>query len=65
MGSALPAEGNSETGQNDAPERKGAGGRQTTLLVIWLMLVVAAVVAMLMTGAINWVPLMVTGYMHM
>lgn len=64
-GSALPAEGNSETGQNDAPERKGAGGRQTTLLVIWLMLVVAAVVAMLMTGAINWVPLMVTGYMHM
>ena len=64
-GSTLPAEGNSETGQNDAPERKGAGGRQTTLLVIWLMLVVAAVVAMLMTGAINWVPLMVTGYMHM
>lgn len=64
-GSALSAEGNSETGQNDAPERKGAGGRQTTLLVIWLMLVVAAVVAMLMTGAINWVPLMVTGYMHM
>ncbi|AGH42093.1 RIO1 family protein [Bifidobacterium thermophilum RBL67] len=64
-GSTLPAEGNSETGQNDAPERKGAGGRRTTLLVIWLMLVVAAVVAMLMTGAINWVPLMVTGYMHM
>ncbi|WP_414600803.1 serine/threonine-protein kinase [Bifidobacterium sp.] len=64
-GSALSAEGNSETGQNDAPERKGAGGRQTTLLVIWLMLVVAAVVAMLMTGAINWVPLMVTDYMHM
>ena len=64
-GSALSAEGNSETGQNDAPERKGAVGRQTTLLVIWLMLVVAAVVAMLMTGAINWVPLMVTGYMHM
>ena len=65
MGGALPAEGNSETGQNDAPEHKGGGGRQTTLLVIWLMLVVAAVVAMLMTGAINWVPLMVTGYMHM
>lgn len=64
-GSTLPAEGNSETGRNDAPERKGAGGRQTTLLVIWLMLVVAAVVAMLMTGAINWVPLMVTGYMRM
>lgn len=64
-GSALSTEGNSETGQNDAPERKGAGGRQTTLLVIWLMLVVAAVVAMLMTGTINWVPLMVTGYMHM
>ncbi|MGN0109866.1 MAG: serine/threonine-protein kinase [Bifidobacterium sp.] len=62
--SVLPADGNSEPSQNDASERNGASGRQTTLLVIWLMLVVAAVVAMLMTGAINWVPLIVTGYMR-
>ena len=60
---ALSAEAGSETNQSDVSENPGAS-RRTTLLMIWLVLVVAAVVAVLVTNAINWVPLTVSGYMR-
>lgn len=60
---ALPAEAGGGTNQSDVSENPGAS-RRTTLLMIWLVLVVAAVVAVLMTNAINWVPLTVSGYMR-
>lgn len=61
---ALPVKAGGETAQSGVSENSGASGRRTTLLMIWLVLVVAAVVAMLVVNVIDWAPLTVAGYMR-